>query len=224
MTDSRETEAHAVEGASKWKDASGAARTNALLEAKLGGCPEADRRLIEYLTPPLLLRARSHKLVKAVRKEADPEDVVAEVWFRVIKGRLLVTFTPAGPGSLGAFLQGVLDNVMKDWVRRIGADKRGGAHRIVAVDDAPQAPSVLPSPTGVVRANELRDVCRRILDDREWRVFSSCALDGLTASEVARRLDLADSTVRGIRKRAKEKLRAAIGPVRPETRARKTNR
>jgi hypothetical protein len=63
--------------------------TRELLERYRAGDFEAERELFERFRGELLARTRSHPRMRPIAREVTPEDVVQEVFWRVLSGGLL---------------------------------------------------------------------------------------------------------------------------------------
>ncbi len=190
-------------------------RTGTLLSRASSGDLIAAQRLFAMQRPTLLARARIDRRLQLARKHGvEAEDVVGEVFRRAFASNLFVEFEDRGPGSLAAALGKVLDFALNDVLRRANAIKRGANVRTVSCDggddgetsSASAIPARDPTPTSNARVNELIELCRGHLDDREWRAWSRVELEGLDVAMVAAELGVTPSAVRGILFRARTKL------------------
>ena len=189
--------------------------TRELLDAALRGRSGAERRLWEIFHPLLVARAQRHPSMRIVSKIAAPEDVANEVWVRVYSSRSFQRFEYRGPGSLAAYLGSILDRTMVDYQRRLGSEKRGrglGGQPIPDEDrsDVPPPESPVPTPSSVVRAVELLDLCERCLEEREWRIFRMKEIEGHSAAEIGRELGMPASSVRRILSEARGRIRGEL--------------
>lgn len=190
-------------------------RTGALLARATSGDLAAAQRLFSTQRPTLLARARRDRRLQLVHKHGvEAEDVVGEVFRRALASNLFANFEDRGPGSLAAALGKILDFTLNDALRRANAVKRGANARTVSCDSAdgdlpPQIASLPardPTPTSNARVTELIALCRRHLDDREWRVWSRVEIEGLDPATVAVEVGITASAIRGVLFRARAKL------------------
>jgi RNA polymerase sigma factor (sigma-70 family) len=141
-----------------------------------------------------------------------PEDLVHDALARALDSGLLEHFEDRGPGSLRNLLLRVLDRTILDALRAERAEKRSTNARGSGGDES-EAGAIgqhvdrrEPSPTSVARSSEWIGLCRSLLAEHEWRVWSAVELEGCTPSEVARMLGLGESSARGILFRARSKI------------------
>jgi RNA polymerase sigma factor (sigma-70 family) len=192
--------------------------TREQLAAWLAGDAEAARGLFARHRDELLARAQAHRLMRPLRRQVTPEDVVDEVFLRALSSGLFRRFEDRGKGSLMGALYTVLDRVLADQARRhFGTQKRGAGVEHVALDEAllgagDGAPaSGDPTPTSHARASDLLDICRTALPAREWEVWRLRQVESLDFGDIAGRLHLSESAVRGLHFRAKERIVTLLG-------------
>ena len=182
--------------------------TRDILAAYLAGDGAAERKLFERHRARLLDRARGHRLMRFLRTRMTSDDVVDEVFLRSLASGFFREFRDGGPGSLDRALGGVLEHVLLDACRRLGARKRGAnvTHESCdqIVDDSVAAAT--PTPTGEARLGEMIERCRQELEPREWEAWRLVEIEGLGISDVARRMRASDAAVRGLCFRARARL------------------
>jgi RNA polymerase sigma factor (sigma-70 family) len=188
-------------------------RTHDRLARYLTGDHEAERRLFEAQRAELSRRASSSSWMAGLSAHVTPEDLVDEVFLRVLESGLLRSFHDPRPGALADLLGTVLEGVATDAYRRAQALKRGGGTPIRSLDghgkagdttgDGLAVASREPTPTSDARASELVQLCRTVLEPREWEVWRLIEQEGLHSSTVARRLGTSDAAVRGLFRRAR---------------------
>lgn len=149
-----------------------------------------------------------------------PEDLVDEVFLRVLSSGFLRRFEDQGQGSLAKALAAILDDMAVDAYRRFGAAKRGGAAALhsydqhAEVDETHGGAATIASrestPTSDARASELLELCRTVLEPREWEVWRLFELEGLDSAAVAQRLGTSDAAVRGIFRRSRLRILRAL--------------
>lgn len=100
--------------------------TRELLERYRAGAFSAEERLFGRFRERLLALARAHSGLRAVSRHASAEDVVQEVFWRLLSSGALARFEDRGPGSLEALMRTILDRTVVDVVRRASSAKRGG--------------------------------------------------------------------------------------------------
>jgi RNA polymerase sigma factor (sigma-70 family) len=153
--------------------------------------------------------------MRVIRSRATEDDVVSEVWLRFYSSGSFERFDDRGPGSLRRYLSVILDRAMIDMVRRAKAGKREGGSANVSLEECaegrdpragPQVESKDPTPTSGARASELGDLCKAVLDDREYETWRLIEVEGRLASEVAEALGVTPAAVRGVLFRARFKL------------------
>jgi RNA polymerase sigma factor (sigma-70 family) len=184
----------------------------ALLSRFHSGDVDAERKLFERHRSELLERATSHRLMRYLRRHITAEDAVDEVFVRALSSGLFTDLQDNGRGSLGRALAKYLDYTLLDACRRHGAQMRGpNAKRDgcdSAVMDTLSTPD--PTPTGLARFAELRDLCQKYLEPREWEVWRLSIIEGLDHASISRRLGISAAAVRGLLFRAKNKVARSI--------------
>ena len=196
--------------------------TRELLSRYLAGNLAAETRLFERARAALVVRARGHSRMKPIARHVTAEDAVQEVLWRALSSGMLSRFEDRGPGSLEAALSTILDRTLVDFGRRYGAMKRGADQVSGSLDQAREAngrsqsdpASTQTTPTSHARANELTELCQRILDPREREAWELVELRGLDSSQAAASLGTTSASVRGLLLRARAKLVRALSDER----------
>lgn len=194
----------------------GATLTRELIARFLAGDRGAELRLFEKQRAHLLERARTHRLMEQLKKRCTPEDVVSEVFLRVMASGALASFEDRGRGSLRNLLFTVEDRVMVSMLRRETAEKRSANVLPLSCDweegrDMSQpAATGDPTPTSNARMTELLELCQKHLDAREWEIWRMAEVEGLDSPEIAKKLGTTSAAVRGVLFRARGKLVQAL--------------
>lgn len=166
--------------------------------------------------PLLAARVRRSKLWPALEPRYQLDDVVQEVWARVIPVARK-SFRPSGAGSFLAFLGTLCDRCMVDLARRGTARKRGEGEQPHSLDarsdgkDATPAGGRSETPTSHARCSELEEIARTVLGERELAAWEQVELQDYTAPEAGLALDCSDAAVRGLLLRARAKLVLRLG-------------
>ena len=167
--------------------------------------------------PLLLTRVRRHRVWPMLEGKLQPDDVVQEIWARVVPAAKR-SFTPSGPGSFLAFLSKVSDRTLVDLSRTASARKRGGGESERSLDsrcerDAQRLPGLADAetPTSRARVSELEEVARRVLTEREFEAWELVEMQDYSAGEAGLAMDCSDSAVRGLLLRGRTKLVLALG-------------
>lgn len=139
--------------------------------------------------------------------EGQLEDAVQDVF--VIAHRQLARFR--GDSSVGTWLAGIAVRVAKD-VRRSLA--RRGPHHALEPDAALDAPGPLPDELSAQR-EALGQVLALLaqLDEAQREIFVLVELDGLTAPEVSRLLDVNVNTVSTRLRAARQRFNALVAAL-----------
>ena len=188
--------------------------TRELLERYLSGDRESEARLFEGHRDDLVRRVRSASWMSGLRGLVTPEDLVQEVFVRALSSGMLRDFEDRGRGSLARALAKVLDDVAVDTYRRHGTLKRGGGvPGLQARDEAAEEGEVAASspardatPTSNAREKEILELCRDVLEPREWQVWQLSEVEGLDSRAVAERLGATPAAVRGVLHRARKRI------------------
>jgi DNA-directed RNA polymerase specialized sigma24 family protein len=196
--------------------------TAELLAGYLAGEREAAARLFERFRGELLRRARRHPLMGAVSRVHTPEDVAQDVLTRALRADLFTRYQDRGPGTLGALLGVVLTHTLEDHARRLGALKHGGGELPTSLDasgdDGPQRERLAapqPSPSAEVRATDVLERSRRLLEPHEWDLWRLLEVDGLRPEDIAGLVGRTSASVRGVLFRARLKLVAGLRDLEP---------
>lgn len=197
--------------------------TRELLALYVSGDSQAERRLFESHRARLVRQAASDARMRFLRSFTGEEDLVNETLMRALRSGLLGTrFEDRGRGSLRKALYAVLDCVINDECRHHGALKRRANAGAVSFDDegsdATRAGAMAtspaandPSPTSNARAAELLELCREHLEPHEWKVWQMAEVHGLKSPEIAEKLGLSASAVRGLLFRSRMRLVEILG-------------
>jgi RNA polymerase sigma factor (sigma-70 family) len=200
--------------------------TKELLARYLAGDFAAEERLFSRFRTALLERARRHPRLRPLARDCTAEDVVQEVFRRVLASGLLNAFEDRGRGTLEAVLTRVLENTLVDFGRRASARKRGGTHERLDALETGVAPGLdrLPAddttPTNRARSKELVELAGRELEPRELEAWRWVEIEGLDAADVARRMKSTPAAIRGLVFRARAKLIRALSDERADADAR----
>jgi len=194
------------------------AATRELVRLYLRGQHGPARRLFEIHRELLLKRVRSHPLARQTRTRASAEDIVSEVFVRALSSGLFDRFEDRGPGSLRNALFTVLERTLVDMLRRAGTVKRGANARPLSLDEVGTTdgtlvdaiPSRDPNPSSLARSHELEELCRSVLEEREWRAWQLVEMEGRSSAEAAERLGSSPAAIRGLLFRARAKLVRAL--------------
>lgn len=149
-----------------------------------------------------------HAVVLGYADRRDADDVVQDVWTRVLRG--LTTFD--GRARLSTWLFRVATNVGLNHAR---ARRRRPPLPSLPAEDA--LPSTALDPARALDAEDERDALRRALDelpDEQRAVVVLRVYRGLSFEEVAAALGIARPTAESRMARAKERLRALLVPAR----------
>lgn len=200
--------------------ADGPTRTHRLLDRWRMGDREAERRLFERHRSALMERVVRATWMRGLHKWSTPEDLVDEVFLRALASGLLSSFQDPDKGALERALAKMLKDVAVDTYRRHGAQIRGEGREPLRYDHASEAePSPLnaqslstggATPTSNAREKELLELCETHLNARELEVWRLCEVRGLDSPTAASELGTSAEAVRGVRHRARKKMRALL--------------
>jgi RNA polymerase sigma-70 factor, ECF subfamily len=151
----------------------------------------------------------SFRMGSMVRRVAEPEDVLQEVYLTAFRD--LDRFGGTSPGDFYRWLKGIARNHMRNLRRIAGAKKRAGEQRL-ASGSRPQgvsAGSETPS-RAVARSEEFRSLLGRMesLDEAYRSVLFLRYYEGMKAPEIARVLRITPNAVYQRLHRAIEQMRA----------------
>jgi len=152
-----------------------------------------------------------------------PEDVVQDVLARALKADLFARYEDRGPGTLGALLGVVLTHTLEDLARSLGALKHGAGEPPVSLDasedDGAQHERLVapaPSPSAEVRAKDVLERSRQLLEPHEWDLWRLVEVDGLRPGDIAELTGRSPAAVRGVLFRARVKLMAGLRDLGPD--------
>ena len=191
--------------------------TRVMLDQYRRGVTGGEHRLFDTHRERLLTRARKHPWMRGLSAHTTCEDVVDEVFLRALAGGFFERFDDRGRGSLLRALTRILDRVLADGYRRLGAHKRGRNEAFARENAGPEDPSWRrlaageeSTPTSSARAAEMLGMCRRVLDPEEWEVWRLTEILGLESQAVGERVGKSSSAARSILHRARTKLLRAF--------------
>lgn len=173
--------------------------------------------LYRRFAPLLLMRIRRHRLWPMLKGRIQAEDVVQEIWARVVPAAQK-SFTPSGEGSFLAFLGKITERTLVDLLRTVTAKKRGAGNIAQSLDTqcerhghgSPQR-TAPETPTSRARVSELEEIAREALTERELEAWELVEMKDYTAAEAGLAMDCSDSAVRGLILRGRAKLVLALG-------------
>ena len=168
----------------------------------------------------LAIRVARSPLWHHLSKRFEVDDVVQEVWARVLP-TAREDFEPSGKNSFLGFLQTVADRCMVDLLRKQGARKRGEGRDGDPLDTRAASHAIrspgLPdpeTPTSRARSSEFLTIACEELNGREFLAWDLVEMQGYTAEEAG--VAMGDqggsgSSVRGLLMRARAKLVKRLG-------------
>ena len=190
-----------------------------LLRHAIGGDEKALSALLRRYEPDVR-RALADGIPKRFRSLLAEDDVVQQTFTDAFLG--IQDFTAAGPDSFLAWLKTVARNNLREALRALETDKRGGGRRRVA--GAPTDASwtlfdLLRDPTRTTPSRhaargEIDEALRRAirrLPRAYRRVVELYDLEGRSADEVAAELGRSPGAVYLLRNRAHQRLRELLG-------------
>ncbi len=186
-------------------------RSEELVRRHRTGDSAAGRELFPRMEVVLRARIRASAIFRRLQPDLDEQDVLNELWRRLLERDALARFEDRGPHSLRAFLRAALDLTLQDLLRRRLAGKRGRPP--LSLDETQAAGRMredLASPgAGPVTVVLRRDYLEHLLaalPEREARVFELRAREGLDFEAIGARLGLSAAAARGLAHRAHERL------------------
>ena len=162
----------------------------------------------------LVAAVRSHRSSRILQRIAsyEPDDIVQEVFRRLLASGLFEAFENRKPGSLRALLTVLLERTMNDRMRRAGALKRAAVVGSLDCDEKGRADdsstgmmSKEATPTSNARSSELLARLTEVLTDFERSVLKLTAVNGMDSVEIGGHLGKSSSTVRDTLRRARSK-------------------
>ncbi len=180
------------------------ARTRRLVDGHLAGDLKPQGELVNVVETTVLDELPRTRLWKRLRRRYEPQEVVDELWVRLLRGRVLEKFKWQYQGSLRNEIRQILGCQLVDMNRRLSSDKAGGG-----VDPLPLEPSgpdevstVQPpardaTPSVQAWTAEARALVRKRLSPDQHEVFDLWC-EGYTLSEIADRLGRPQRSVRKV--------------------------
>lgn len=167
------------------------------------------------------LRDIANKTVPiSLREKVGVEDVLQESFVRILRG--FANFTPAGEASLFQWMKTIVQNTAKDALRSnlrsrvvVAADNEPNNQIDSSVYDFITSLAVADDPGAsvIARGQELTQAFRVAVANLETNyqeVIQHLYFDQLSVEEVATKLNITPASVRGLRQRAREKIREAM--------------
>lgn len=158
---------------------------------------------------PIARWVRTHPYWPVVSRRHEVDDLVDEIWHKVLDRGGWERFTYRGKGSFEAWLRSVVDNAVKDRSRRDHARKRDGGDPVgwQGRDDPADSFSTEPTPSCGAVTGEMLEVAARVLARDEYVAWYRKDYLGYSHAEVSRVLERSEAGVRGLLHRARRKLR-----------------
>lgn len=181
-----------------------------------------DRDALEEL---LLLRydwlsdVASRAVPAAFQSRIPAEDILQESFVKILRG--YAQFTPQGEASLFYWLKTIVQNTAKDMLRKSSRSKeayladqsKSRSDESVSEFVSSLALSNDPRASVVARGQELNNAFKVALAELEpkyQQVIEILYFEQLTVEEAAKKLDITTAAVRGLRQRAREKIKDAM--------------
>src|SRR5688572_3360023 len=138
---------------------------HALIRRAVAGNEEAAKTLIRRLMP--VIRARVRRWLGQQRAPLEEEDLVQEVWLRLIEGggRRLLAYDPSRGTTLEGYAGMIAEREIGKLAQKARAKKRRGALVQVEADHA-EIPADHPTPETEIEARELAARLGRHLDSQ----------------------------------------------------------
>jgi len=183
--------------------------TMRLAKAAQGGSEESFEQLYERLAPSLFSWARL-RIPPSIRPFLDEQDVVQEVWIRAVS---IIDRYDSEKVNFRAWIFRVAKNVLLEAMRKLRADPRlrmdgGPSTRIFVVQNCPDNVTLM---SVRMRRDEGIKIFTDYIEDLnspDREILVHCGLEGLSAQEVADRLDLTREAVTKRWQRLRETLRS----------------
>lgn len=183
------------------------------------GDPEATTRLAEDVAP-ILRAALQREMPQRWQALLTVDDVIQQAWADAVIG--LRRFEPRGPGAFAAWMLTLARNNLRNAIRMLEADKRGGARRgVPAVDRDTSYLGLLEAvagdggtPSREVALDEVRQALDRAIEglpETYRTVVRGYDLDGRSAQEIAEELGRTSGAVHMLRSRALHALAELLG-------------
>lgn len=185
------------------------------LERWRAGDDLAFAALHDRFAPLLAARVRRHRAWPLIEAVTQVEDVVQEVWSRVVPA-VQERFRDGGPGSFLAFLGTVTDCAVFDLARRHRTQKRGRGHVAALTSEGEMATRSRPghptpeTPTSHARVGELLEIARHELSERELEAWELVELQQFTADEAGLAMRCSGAAIRSLLLRSRARLAARI--------------
>jgi len=170
--------------------------------------------LHRHFTPLLREGVRHNKWWRLFALRCDVDDVVQEIWSRVLREDTKQSFASRDTGSFLAWLGVVAHNTLNDLGRKEIAQKRGegAASEPLAEESDARAvvmPGLRPAPTASssARVAELDAIAQEELSEDEYLAWILVDVRGYTSEEAGTlAMGRSGASVRGLRRRARAKL------------------
>ena len=182
--------------------------TMRLAKAAQGGSEESFEQLYERLAPSLFSWARL-RIPPSIRPFLDEQDVVQEVWIRAVS---IIDRYDSEKVNFRAWIFRVAKNVLLEAMRKLRADPRlrmdgGPSTRIFVVQNCPDNVTLMSVRMRRDEGIKMFTDYIEDLDSPDREILVHCGLEGLSAQEVADRLDLTREAVTKRWQRLRETLR-----------------
>lgn len=168
---------------------------------------QTETHFVRYFSELLLIKLR-----RTLRSSQGMEDVRQETFLRVF--RALRTSGVASPERLGAFVNGVCNNVLSEYYR-------AAARSMQMVSDSTESRSPQPDPEQQLQSTERRLRVAQVLQalpPRDRRILRLVFFEDLDKDEVCRICNVDRGYLRVLLHRAKNKFRERLPVPQPERR------
>ncbi len=178
--------------------------TQRLVNGHLRGDPGASEQLARQIELVVLAALPRQRQWRRLRRRYDPQEVVDELWLRLLHGKVLEKFEWQHKGSLWNEIRTILDRLLVDMNRRMSTVKAGGGVDPLPLEARDPDEARIPHPTArdvtpsvFACSVETREKVQAGLDPRDREVFQ-LRYDGYTAAEIAAKLGRTRAAVRKV--------------------------
>jgi RNA polymerase sigma-70 factor, ECF subfamily len=184
--------------------------SHGLVERVKQGDQDAFSRLFKKYRLRLAVLA-DYKLGPSLRRDADVDDVLQETLLRAYRN--IQQFEYQSPGSFMSWLARIADHVIVDMARAQNRQKRAGEHVRFRSESNPGGPEPAhyETPSRIFSENEslgeFAETLSRLPEDYR-RVILLAKVEGLTTSEVAKRLEKSNEATSLLLHRAIKRLQS----------------
>jgi RNA polymerase sigma factor (sigma-70 family) len=187
----------------------------AQIERAFGGDPAARSALVDRLMP--VVQARVRRRIGAGRPPIETEDVVQEIWLRLVdkQGAALRKYDATRGASFEGYVGMIAERELGNYLDKANSQKRGGRMNVVGSTELEDRPISSPNPEEQAASREqlgqLAEVLEKELPPKGQLIFRYLYSDSVAPADTAAAMGVSVQVVYNWQHKIREIARRVLG-------------